>query len=1142
MNYRALSKLILSAFILLFTADISAQIGQRFLETLGREMVNVSSQSLGGGGFYAVNIFADPTFISPDSVGINITRHDSKGNNDWSFDHVIDDATFSLVNRSVESARLAADTLMVVVSDATTADNTGLKYLIKIAPNGILVSSQIVRDLDDADNTKSYISNPKVLSSLDGLSINYFATHDSGDTVGIHREQIDGQFNSLVSQSYYAMTLDSLDSLLVDISITDLEMSIDSGFVLSMAIGDDNRMVGMIDLDSLGVPRQAVSFQAVDTLDFTVEFNAIAQTDDFGYVAVGFCQHEALPRSIVVRLDSSLNVQWSRMLEMEGQNIAGDVIIADNGEIVVAGKYQDIAFNSANYAIFMDTLGEVINSASYQNEHSLFAALMSGVNPGVDLSKDNFNMTINMTTTGVPGFGMLNNFSPIWIGMDQEGGAFCDDTLTVNFIDLPLTRDTLGIRNTLLAQRDTLELQQTDFSRYNLLVLNLRDTVFCPQDPVIFTLDATQPGATSYMWSTMETTPMITVTEPREYSVTVTIGERICYILCDTTNIEQQMFPEIDLEQQNDHCENRELTYTAVLANQPMGDNTNIMPSITSFVWTDVNGDTISRESSLTVPSEPGSTFQVQIIDNCGNPAETVFIVPDLFPPNDADIQFNSDRLCEEGLLTLLAAWNGTNVMPPFTYLWGDGEMTEAINIDVSQAGDFVVTVTDACGHTSVAMRTIDAEQFETPDPSVSIIDSAVNCDSEGPFITLTAEIENVPPLFQNQIEIVWSTGVEDSESIIITEPGPFSVTVTVCDSVRIASIDITDMLDVEPPSLDITAGEYNPELCSVPLSATGIMVSDAGVELTFVWSIDNQTGPSIDVMEPGTYSVIVTDLCGLTAEAFVTVDEAAFNVGLPTVEINPSELNGIQCGLDLNAITTPGISGPIQTIEWTPFGSGDRITVTEPGIYSVMVTDSCGRMAEAEIMISENDLAFPDPDVEIDSVLNDECDQVLTARVDLNGIPGLSVGSFEWSTGQSSDSITVSEAGEFSVTVTDNCGNTGGDILSLEALGEDLEFPNIFFPDTRILSETIQATGEEFTDNNTFGPFIRSCPELFDDYNLQVFNRWGKRVFETSFVEERWSGSLDNQGERLEETVYFWQATYNGRTDHGSVTLVRNN
>ena len=1128
MNYSALSKSILVVVSFAFVTNLSAQIGQRLLEVTQREMINVSSQTLGGGGFYAINAFADPTFNEPDSVGINVTRHDSKGDMTWTFDVIVDDATYSLDNRSVESTRLERDTLMIVVSDATSEGGSGDKYLIKVDPEGGVVWSQVISDLDEEDNTSSYISNPKVLSGLDGLSLNYFATHDAGDTVGIHREEIDNEFTTLTSQSYYAMTLDSLDSLMVDISITDVEMSIDSGFVLSMAVGDDSRRVGMIDLDSLGVPRQAISLMPVDSLDFTVELNAIAPLDDFGYVAVGFCQHDAFPRSIVVRLDSSLNVVWSRMLDMDNaQNIAGDVIISAMGEIVVGGRYLDNTnFMSANYAIFMDADGEVINSARYQNEHSFFAAIMSGVNPGIDLSNDNFNMTINMTTTGVPSFGRLDGFAPIWIGMDQMGGAFCEDSLTVSFMDLPLMRDTLGIRNTLLAQRDTLEIQQTDFSRYDLLVLNLEDTLFCPQDPVIFTLDATLEGATGYMWSTMETTPMITVMEPGEYSATVTIGERICYILCDTTNIMQQMFPVISLGLQDDHCENRELTYFA-------GSSTNIAGGV---IWTDVNGDTISTEPSLTVPSEPGTTFQVQIIDDCDNPADTVFTVPNLFPPDNASIGFDASRLCDDGVLALVANWDD-GVQDLFAFMWGDGQTTRSIDIDVMQAGDFVVTVTDACGHTSIATRTITADQFETPNPTVTIADSPVNCDQNEPTITLTAEIEDVPPLFENAVEIEWSTGVMNSESIIVNEPGTFSVTVTVCDSVRVASIDVVDMLDVIPPTVDITASDFSPDICAITLTANATVSAEGVDVVSYQWST-LQNGPAISVETPGTFTVTVTDMCGSTAMQSIVLTEDDFNAEAPTITINPDALNPTFCGLILNAETTVGPGASILSIVWTPFSLGGSITVTEPGIYSVTVSDNCARTAEATITISEEQLDFPDPTFDpvtgITSSLNEECEQVLTATPTL-GAPGLPIATVEWSTGQTGQSISVTEPGTFTVTVTDNCGGTGIGEIELPALGDSLQFPNIFFPDTRL------AVGG-FEDNNTFGPFIESCPQLFADYNLQVFNRWGKRVFETNSVEDRWSGSLNNQGERLEETVYFWQTTYNGLSDHGSVTLVRNN
>jgi len=737
-----------------------------------------------------------------------------------------------------------------------------------------------------------------------------------------------------------------------------------------------------------------------------------------------------------------------------------------------------------------------------------------------------------MTTTGVPSFGRLDGFTPIWIGMDQMGGAFCEDSLTVSFADLPLMRDTLGIRNTLLAERDTLQIQQTDFSRYDLLVLNLEDTVFCPQDPVIFTLDATLEGATGYMWSTMETTPMITVMEPGEYSATVTIGEQICYILCDTTNIEQQMFPEIGLELQNNHCENRELTYTAVLANQPMGDTTNIMASITSYVWTDVNGDTISTNPSLTVPSEPGATYQVQIIDNCDNPANTIFTVPNLFPPDNASIGFDATRLCEDGILSLVANWDD-GVQELFAFMWGDGQTTRSIDIDVLQAGDFVVTVTDACGHTSVATRTIAADQFETPNPTVIITDSPVNCDQGEPTITLTAEIEDVPPLFENAVEIEWNTGVMNSESIIVNEPGTFSVTVTVCDSVRIASIDVLDMLDVIPPTVDITSSDFSADICAITLTADAT-VSAEGVDVTYLWST-NQNGPAISVETPGTFNVTVTDMCGSTAEQSIVLTEDDFNVGFPTITINPDNLDPVFCGLVLNAVTTVGPGASIQSIVWTPFALGGAITVTEPGLYSVTVSDNCARTAEAAITISDDDLDFADPSftIDVDEVLNENCERVLSIQDLEFGNAGLTLQSTVWSTGETTQSIAVAETSSISVTITDNCGNSTEQSIEV-AVDTEIEFPNIFFPDTRVAEEGFQ-------DNNTFGPNV-NCPQFLNDYELQVFNRWGKRVFETSSVEDRWSGSLNNQGERLEETVYFWQSTYNGLTEHGSVTLVRNN
>ena len=496
----------------------------------------------------------------------------------------------------------------------------------------------------------------------------------------------------------------------------------------------------------------------------------------------------------------------------------------------------------------------------------------------------------------------------------------------------------------------------------------------------------------------------------------------------------------------------------------------------------------------------------------------------------NADIDFNQDRLCEEGILSLMATGDQDLV----SFLWGDGQSTSVIDINVSQAGNFVVTVTDNCGFSAVANQMISADLFQTPDHAVSLIDSRVSCTQGQPAITLTAAISGVPSAFQDAIEIEWNTGIINSNSISVEEQGIYSVTVTVCDSIRTASIDIMNMLDVEPPNVDITAEELRSDNCSIRLTANAVTTVAGEEIIRYAWST-NESDRSINAESPGTYTVEVTDLCGSTAEQSIVLTEEDFNVGLPEVSIITAGLNPTFCGLILNAETTLSNGAFVRSILWTPVAE-DSITVTEPGLYSVTVTDNCNRTNMAQIMINESDLDFPDPTFEgtngITSSLNQDCDQVLIANPQ-PGADGLAINLFEWNTGQSGQSIVFAEPGIYSVTATDNCGNFAVD--SIEVFENMLDFPNIFFPDS-------QSSEDGFQDNNSFGPYVESCPELFDDYNLQIFNRWGKQVFETTFVEQRWSGSLNNQGERLEEEVYFWQATYNGITNHGNVTLVRNN
>ncbi|HNY03966.1 MAG TPA: gliding motility-associated C-terminal domain-containing protein [Bacteroidales bacterium] len=104
---------------------------------------------------------------------------------------------------------------------------------------------------------------------------------------------------------------------------------------------------------------------------------------------------------------------------------------------------------------------------------------------------------------------------------------------------------------------------------------------------------------------------------------------------------------------------------------------------------------------------------------------------------------------------------------------------------------------------------------------------------------------------------------------------------------------------------------------------------------------------------------------------------------------------------------------------------------------------------------------------------------------------------------------------------------------------------------------------GEEFSDEVTVFvvPFIPNAftpngdglndefhilglpPENITQYNLQVFNRWGQKVFETKDILEGWDGKLN--GEYCPEGVYLWVVFYEDNTktrtgNKGTITLVR--
>jgi gliding motility-associated-like protein len=106
-----------------------------------------------------------------------------------------------------------------------------------------------------------------------------------------------------------------------------------------------------------------------------------------------------------------------------------------------------------------------------------------------------------------------------------------------------------------------------------------------------------------------------------------------------------------------------------------------------------------------------------------------------------------------------------------------------------------------------------------------------------------------------------------------------------------------------------------------------------------------------------------------------------------------------------------------------------------------------------------------------------------------------------------------ISIAGCYYVTAVDTNGNESspGQIICVDNCPY-YELPNVFTPD-----------GNNFNDE--FVPF----PYRFiRDIDLNIYSRWGLKVFETTDPAINWNGKTDNTGEDLPDGVYYYTCIVN--------------
>jgi gliding motility-associated-like protein len=319
----------------------------------------------------------------------------------------------------------------------------------------------------------------------------------------------------------------------------------------------------------------------------------------------------------------------------------------------------------------------------------------------------------------------------------------------------------------------------------------------------------------------------------------------------------------------------------------------------------------------------------------------------------------NDTSLCDGQPLQLSA-----NEPAATGYLWSTGATTPSIN--VSASGQYWVTVTAGpCSESD----TIEVNFI--PYPVINLPASFIVC--EGDSVVLNG---GSPATAYS-----WSTG-DTTANVTVFSSGTYSVTTTNIQCTTSAS---TTAQAIALPSLgsDTTLCDGQP-----------ITLSAAYPSASYVWST-GATASEINVSTSGTYWVTIT-FSGCQKSDTMSVTYIPYPViGLvPTSTICPND----------SVLLNPG--GAAQNYLWSTGSAAQSIYASSPGMYTVFASNNQCSVSASTLV---NTILFPQ--LPQDTTLC--AGQMILLSAAISG------GSYLWSNGQMTSSVTVNSPGQYWVITT---------------------------------------------------------------------------------------------------------------------------
>lgn len=522
-----------------------------------------------------------------------------------------------------------------------------------------------------------------------------------------------------------------------------------------------------------------------------------------------------------------------------------------------------------------------------------------------------------------------------------------------------------------------------------------------------------------------------------------------------------------------------------------------------TYQWTNTT-QTTQNISGLTA-----NTYAVTVTDIKGCVKDTFATVtqPSPFVITFPSVVNDSCSYSAKGSATVSA----TGSSPGYTYLWSNA--TTSTTVTGLLPGTYTVTISDVNHCTAAGSVNITAPSPVVISPTPNPV--SCNGDSNG---TASVSASGGTPVYT----YFWS---DDSTTSSISNLHPGSYSVTITDSwgctVSLASINVAN------PSILAVAPLATPQSCPSQIDGSiGLTASGGTPGYNYSWSPASGTSPSITGLSAGTYLYTVTDSHGCSVSDSTVVTLAA------SINLQPAVIQPLCPPLADGSIAVTASGGNSGfTYTWSNGVYSASNPQLVPGSYYLTVTDSRGcTYLDTFVLAYQGHLT-------VRAGITDTID--LGQTVTLTAVPNTSAGdiTYIWSPDYhlscvNCQSTVASPTQTFTYTV--NASDTNGckavdSVTVFVNKTYNLYVPNAFTPNGNGVNDYFQIYGDTLS---------------WKLVEVEIFNRWGEKIFESHDIDFKWDGTYKGQLQEPNVYVYIINVTFvdghSTGTLKGSLTLIR--